>query len=265
MTEPSISTPLVVVRQSDGVTVVTMSDAPSRNALSPEMVEGLVSAYDRAEQDGVTRCIVLVGEGPAFCAGAALSALEVSSSGDFAGIEDVYRGFLRVLSSSLPTIAVVNGPAVGAGLNLALACDLRLATTEALFDSRFLALRLIPGGGHTWLLERAVGRETATAMVVFGEKLDAAAALTKGLVWRVFDSAAEATTSAIALAGRLARADVEFVGALTHLARTAPNHSAHADALEIERYMQRWSTSRPEFVAAVRRMRDAVEGHSAAR
>jgi enoyl-CoA hydratase len=260
MSDPSGAAPSrVSVDHVGGVAVVTMRDAARRNVLSREMVRDLVAACDEAESDDATKCIVLVGEGSAFSAGAELSVLEASSNGDFSGIEDVYRGFLRVLSAGLPTIAVVNGPAVGAGLNLALACDLRLAVNGAVFDSRFLALGLIPGGGHTWLLERSVGRETANAMVLFGEKLDAAGALTAGLVWEVFESAEEATIAAVGLGARFEALGSDFAGALSHLCRTAPTKASHAEALDLERYMQRWSTSRPDFLVRVRRMRESVE------
>ena len=80
----------------------------------------------------------------------------------------IYEGFLRVLRSPLPTIAAVNGPAVGAGMNLALACDVRLAGASARFDTRFVKIGLHPGGGHVWMLERAVGPQAAAAMVLFG-------------------------------------------------------------------------------------------------
>ena len=84
-------------------------------------------------------------------------------------VASIYEGFLRVLRSSLPTVAAVNGPAVGAGMNLALACDVRIAGTSARFDARFLKIGLHPGGGHTWMLERAVGPQAAAAIVLFGE------------------------------------------------------------------------------------------------
>ena len=102
--------------------------------------------------------VVLTGAGKAFCAGAELSVLRAAADGDFDSVRPVYEGFLRVLRSPLPTIAAVNGPAVGAGFNLALACDVRLAGRHAIFDTRFTQLRLHPGGGHTWLLARARAR-----------------------------------------------------------------------------------------------------------
>src|SRR5262249_48223735 len=155
--EPSASP--VSVESRDGYAIVTMDDPARRNVLSSAMVGALSAAYDELEAAGDVRVVVLTGAGRSFCAGAELDVLEQSSSGDFSGVENVYRGFLKVAGSPLPTIAVVNGPAVGAGLNLAMACDLRLVVRGAVFDSRFLALHLAPGGGHTWLLERLVGKE----------------------------------------------------------------------------------------------------------
>ena len=190
--------------------------------------------------------------------------LEASASGDFSGIEDVYRGFLRVLESPLPTIAVVNGPAVGAGLNLALACDLRVATPDAMFDSRFMRLRLIPGGGHTWLLERSVGREVATAMAVF-EGSGSWLRKPSGQAWcgRPTSRLERRPPPRGEPATGLTAAGPGFVRALTHVARTAPTLPSHATALDLERYTQRWSTTQPEFLEGVRRMRDAVEGATA--
>ncbi len=120
--------------------------------------------------------MVLTGEPPAFCSGADVAALgslsEQRDETERRQVTSIYEGFLRVLRSSLPTVAAVNGPAVGAGLNLALACTVRLAGTSARFDTRFLRIGLHPGGGHAWLLERAVGPQAAAAMVLFGERLD---------------------------------------------------------------------------------------------
>src|SRR5207237_8354919 len=103
------------------------------------------------------------------------------------GLRSVYEGFLRVARSSLPTVAAVNGAAVGAGMNLALACDVRLAGRSARFDTRFLKLGLHPGGGHTWMLRRLAGAQTAAAMVLFGEVLSGEDAVDAGLAWRCVD------------------------------------------------------------------------------
>jgi enoyl-CoA hydratase len=242
--------------------VLALTDGGRRNVLSPGMVDALSAAFDAVEADADVRCVVLRGEGPAFCAGAELQVLEAAASGDFSGIENVYRGFLRVLESPLPTIALVDGPAVGAGLNLALACDLRVATERAVFDSRFLRLRLAPGGGHTWMLERRVGPETAAAMVLFGRRLGAVDGLAAGLVTSVHRDAEEGLRTSLALADVLAGVDRDFLEALVAQVRGVPLLDSHDAALDHERYVQRWSTTRPAFLAGVRDMRTEIEKSS---
>src|SRR3546814_21160759 len=98
---------------------------------------------------------LITGEPPAFCAGADLSHLSSSADGGAeSGLRAIYEGFLRIGRSPLPTIAAVHGAAVGAGMNLAPLCDVRLASPKARFNTRFLQLGLHPGGGHTWLFPR---------------------------------------------------------------------------------------------------------------
>lgn len=250
---------LVALSTLDGVALVTLDDPGRRNVLSPRLVQGIVDAFDAAERDPEVRCVVLAASGPAFCAGAELAVLEASAGGDFSGVEDVYRGFLRVAFSPLPVIGVVDGPAVGAGFNLALACDLRIASAGAAFDSRFPALRLLPGGGHTWMLERAVGRQAATAIALFGERLDAAAAVEAGLVWRAYADPPAALEAAAALAGRLRGLEKDYVVEFTHLLRASGSIATHQQAVDSERFPQRWSATRPAFVAGVAEMRAAVD------
>ena len=139
---------LVLVERHGGTAVLTLNAPRRRNVLSAELVDAVGRAADGIVADPESRCIVVTGAGPAFCAGAELSTLEAAADGDFARVRVVYDGFLRILHSPLVTIAAVNGPAVGAGLNLALACDVRLAGEDALFDSRFAKLRIHPGGGN---------------------------------------------------------------------------------------------------------------------
>lgn len=229
------------------VAVVRLARPHQRNSLDESMVDALVGAFDSAEADPAVRAIVVTGEGPAFCAGAVLETLIQSAAGRFDEVKAVYEAFLRVLRSPLPTIAAVNGPAVGAGLNLALACDVRLAGPGALFESRFPGLRLHPGGGHTWLLERAVGRQTATMMSLFGETLDAEGALRAGLVASVHPET-ELIADAVALGARLAKMDREFVVKVVDTLRFAEQTPAHADVLSVETERQLWSTQQADFV-----------------
>src|SRR5205807_2824042 len=123
---------LVRTEVDGGVGLVTLDDPKRRNALSLDMVDEIVAAFDRLEADGSVGAIVVTGAPPAFCAGADLSHL--GQGPEAGGLRSVYEGFLRVGRSTLPTLAAVNGPAVGAGVNLALACDVRLAARSGRFD-----------------------------------------------------------------------------------------------------------------------------------
>lgn len=240
--------PSVVVESDGGVVVVTLNRAERRNVLDADLVGSLDTAFDRIESEGSARAVVLTGAGPAFCAGADLGTLIRSAEGHFDEVRGVYEGFLRIMRCPLPTIAAVNGPAVGAGLNLALACDIRTASTAAVFESRFPQLRLHPGGGHTWLLERAVGRQQATAMALFGRRLDADQALAAGLVLEIHEPV-DLIPGAIDLAAGVAEMEQDLVRQITSTLRSAEQEPKHQQVLELETTRQQWSTTRPEFVA----------------
>ena len=144
----------VHVERRGRVAVLTLDDERRRNALTLGLCEAVAGAMDDLESDDGVGAVVVTGAGPAFCAGADLSHLGESRRD---GLLAIYEGFLRVARSPLPTLAAVNGAAVGAGMNLALACDVRLAGRSARFDTRFLDLGIHPGGGHTWMFRRIVG------------------------------------------------------------------------------------------------------------
>lgn len=201
---------LVELDLTDHIATVTLDDPDRRNALSGEMVAELCATFDAFEAAVGIRAVVVSGAGTAFCAGAdlwGLMAAGASPEEARRGLGGIYEGFLRVARCPLPTVAAVNGPAVGAGMNLALACDLRVAATTARLDPRFLQLDLHPGGGHTWLLQRLVGTPRAKAAVLFGEAFDADDALRTGLVHRVVepDQLADTARSFAARAARSPR------------------------------------------------------------
>ncbi len=137
-----------------GVALLTVDAPATRNALTLDLSAQLAAAVTAAEQDPAVHVVVVTGTPPAFCAGADLTSL---AEADEAGLRSIYDGFLAVARCPLPTIAAVGGAAVGAGLNLALAADVRLAGPRAKFVARFLDLGLHPGGGMTWMAQRAVG------------------------------------------------------------------------------------------------------------
>jgi enoyl-CoA hydratase len=227
----------------DGVATVTLDDPDRRNALNAGMVDEIVAAFDAIEADPAVGAAVVTGRGKGFCAGADLSHLGGSRR---EGLLHIYEGFLRVGRSPLPTIAAVNGAAVGAGMNLALVCDVRLASTSARFDTRFLQLGIHPGGGHTWMLQRAIGPAAARAMLLFGEVLDGAQAAQAGLVWRCVDDA-DLLDVAQEMAVRAAVAPRELTrrtkGTLDDVLSIDDHEAAESRELET----QLWSMEQPEF------------------
>jgi enoyl-CoA hydratase len=254
----------VLITQQDSVAVVTLNLPRERNVLSAELVSALTSAYEAVENDSAVRCVVLTGAGPAFCAGAHLSTLESAASNDFESVRSVYEGFLRVLASPLPTIGAINGPAVGAGFNLALACDIRLAGPKARFDTRFAALQLHPGGGHTWLLTRTVGAQQAMLACLFGEVWDAETARDRGLVATVHDADA-LVPAAVELGSRLAGHSGEFVRRLVATLRFASSGAGHEPVLAAESTAQEWSLHQPEFLTGLERIRTQIQAAAAKR
>jgi enoyl-CoA hydratase len=227
-----------------GVAVVTLDDPGRRNALSPEMVEDLVRTFDTLDADEAVGAVVVTGAPPAFCAGADLSHL--GGGPEAGGLRSVYEGFLRVGRSPLPTLAAVNGPAVGAGVNLALVCDVRLAARSARFDTRFLQLGLHPGGGHTWMMSRVVGPQGAAATVLFGEVLGGEEAERAGLVWRCVDDD-HLLDEARAMAGRAAAAPHALVRRVKQTLREGVSVRSAEEAVSLELEAQLWSMRQPEF------------------
>jgi enoyl-CoA hydratase len=233
----------VLVDRRDRVAVVTVNDPDRRNALNLDLCVELVAAFDELDADPEVGAVVVTGTPPAFCAGADLSQLGASQKD---GLRAIYSGFLRVAASTLPTIAAVNGAAVGAGMNLALACDVRLAARRARFDTRLLDLGLHPGGGHTWLMRRAVGPQATMATVVFGQVLDGAEAERVGLAWRCVEDG-DLIDTAVEMAGRAASVPRDLaVRTKASVIDMAEIHR-HDQAVELELEPQVWSMNQPAF------------------
>jgi enoyl-CoA hydratase len=203
----------------------------------------VAEAMDAFEDDPDVGAVVVTGAGPAFCAGADLSHLGESRR---EGLLAVYEGFLRMARSPLPTVAAVNGPAVGAGMNLALACDVRVAGRSARFDTRFAQLGIHPGGGHTWMFRRATDLQTTMACVLFGEVLDGAAAVGAGLAWRCVDDD-DLLDAAVTLAAGAASAPPALARAIKRTILDMDGIDDHEVAVERELRDQLWSMDQPEF------------------
>jgi len=236
---------LVLTEIVDGVATLTLNNPDERNTLTAPMVAGIVEAMDRIESDSAVGALVVTGTAPAFCAGANLGNLAEATK---ESLGTIYEGFLRVARSPLPTIAAVNGAAVGAGMNLALGCDVRLAARRAKFDSRFLQIGIHPGGGHTWMLRRAVGPQATFASVVFGEVIDSAEAERIGLVHRCYDDD-KLLAAAQEMAARAAAAPRELLVEMKRTIQEMADVRTHPEAVDRELTPQVWSTRQPWFAA----------------
>lgn len=239
---------------TDRVALITVNDPDRRNAVTDAMSGQLRAAVVRAEADPDVHAVVVTGAGKAFCAGADLSALGAAAE---EGLLRIYDGFMAVAGCALPTIAAVNGAAVGAGLNLAMAADVRIAGPHAMFDPRFQKLGIHPGGGATWMLQRAVGPQTARAALLFGMRFDADAAVAHGLALAKAD---DPVAAALQLAAGPANAPREVVLATkTSMRATAEPGSidtdVHHTAMRIELGPQAASIRSPEFQERLRAAR----------
>lgn len=257
---------LVLFSVDNHVALITVNDPNRRNAVTAEMSTRLRDAVERAEADPVVHAVVVTGAGKAFCAGADLSALGSAGGGaPEAGLLGLYDGFMAVGSCRLPTIAAVNGAAVGAGLNLALAADVRIAGPGALFDARFQKLGIHPGGGATWMLHRAVGPQVARAALLFGMRFDAESAVQHGLALCVAD---DPVAAALELAAGPASAPREVVLATKATMRATASPGAldnehHELAMRTELAPQANSVLSPEFAARLAAARRGYAAHPA--
>jgi len=248
--------PLLRTEIRERVAVVTLDDPGRRNAISLAMADELTAAF-RALRDAPDPCPVIVtGEPPAFSAGADLSDLENATP---ESLRRIYEVFLAVARHPLPTIAAVNGPAVGAGLNLALACDVRVAGRSARFDSRFSDLCLHPGGGHTWMLRELLGPQGAAAVVLLGEALDGPAAARHGLAWTCVEDT-ELLDEALRIASRAAGASRPLQSRLKATLRSMAAVRSHEEAVELELEAQLWSLEQPAFRERLADLRKRIAG-----
>ena len=244
-------------RPADGVATLTLDNPGQRNAMSGPMTESWVAAVEELRMDPTVRVVVVTGEGSAFCSGGDTS--WIVSDPD-AGVDALrtrmmafYRAWLSIRSLEVPTVAAVNGPAIGAGLCLALACDLTYAASSARLGAPFVRLGMHPGMAATWLLPEAVGLAAARDLLLTGRTVDAHEALRLGLVSRVLDDGSfreEALATAIDIA-----ATAPIASRLTKVALADGGHATYDAALQWEALAQ------PVTLAT----EDLHEGISAAR
>ena len=188
-----MSDDVVLVDRQDRIATLAMNRPQAKNALNAPLRAALSAKLGALAEDPSVRVIVLTGAGGAFCSGADLKATLMENPDALNSLEPAIEGFHQIIRAIVavpkPVIAMVDGPAVGFGCDLALACDLRVASTRAYFQEKFVKIGLMPDGGGTFWLPRLVGLGRAMELMLTGAAVDARRALEMGLVNRVVDVA----------------------------------------------------------------------------
>ncbi|MFH1043620.1 MAG: crotonase/enoyl-CoA hydratase family protein [Pseudomonadota bacterium] len=234
----------VLYQQDGGVVILALNEPTTRNAISTAMVEALVECTRRINADLSVGCVIVTGGGKGFSSGGNVKQMK-ERTGLFGGspvqirrayLQGIQRIPLAMYALEAPSIAAVNGAAVGAGCDLAAMCDIRIAGRSAMFAESFLRVGLISGDGGAWFLPRAVGMSKACEMTFTGDFVDADEALRIGLVSKVVDDD-KLMDEAKALARRIAAQPVNSLRLTKRLLRDS-QHTSLAIALDMASSMQ---------------------------
>ena len=245
------------IERDGSIVTLTMNQPATRNALTGNTaVAELVSACNAIADDMSVRAVILTGAGSAFCSGGNVKDMQKYAGDTIApiAIRDEYRRGIQRLPLALynlevPVIAAINGPAIGAGCDLACMCDIRIAADTARFAESFIKVGIVPGDGGAWLLPRIVGRSKAAEMSFTGEAIDAAQALACGLVSRVV-SADRLLDEARGLARRIAANPGPTLRMTKRLLREG-EHMRLDSLLELSAGFQALAHKTPEHTEAV--------------
>jgi enoyl-CoA hydratase/carnithine racemase len=248
-----------VTYEQDGPIVTLTLNAPDkRNAISTFAdCDAVVAAVHRVNRDRSVRAVILTGAGTAFCAGGDLKAMRDRRGiieGSHADLRENYRRGVQAMANALydcdaPTIAAVNGPAIGLGLDVACMCDMRIASEKASFAESFVKVGIVPGDGGAWLLPRVVGMSVACEMSFTGDVLTPQEAKEVRLVSRVVPHE-ELMDAARALAGRIAANPPEMVRMTKRLLREG-QHTRLSTLLEMSAAFQALAHSTEDHKEAV--------------
>lgn len=245
-------------RREGAILILTMSQPETRNALTGNTaVEEFVQACDAIRRDTSIRAVILTGEGPVFSSGGNVKDMLRYQTERPApqAIREEYRNGIQRLPKALyhldvPVIAAINGPAIGAGLDLTCMCDIRIASDKATFAESFVKVGIVPGDGGAWLLPRAVGASKAAEMAFTGDALNAEQALACGLVSRVVPHEALLET-ALQLAQRIAANPGSVLRMTKRLLREGERSSLES-LLELSAGYQALAHTTPDHHEAVR-------------
>lgn len=236
---------LVIVEKSGSVATLTLNDPDHRNPITDiAMIDAIIDAVSTIDADASINALIVTGEGKAFSTGGNVKKM-VAGAGlvdedPLKTSENYKRGIQRIPLAfdalEVPTIAAVNGPAIGAGNDLACMCDIRIAARSAIFAESFVKLGIIPGDGGAWLLPRIVGYSKAYEMTFTGDTVNAEEALKIGLVSKVVEDS-ELMTSARELAARIAANPRDSVRMAKRLIK-AGRHASLGSVLELSASLQ---------------------------
>ena len=269
-----MSDEFVKVQNAEGVLVVTLHDPATRNAINPDMAREFFEALDRFEDDSELRVLLLTGAEPSFCSGANVRGFsssiqareergEAQSVRPWGAMEARYAKkydsessrapemVLRLQEQQKPTIAAVNGHAIGAGMGLALACDIRLAAEKAIFSEAFVRMGLIPADGSCWNLPRLIGVSNTLLLQYTGDRVEGPEALRLGLVSRLVPDD-RLMESALELAHRIAQGATRSQSLIKYLVRRASDQSfrEHLDLAHVAQDQARTTEDHREAVQA---------------
>jgi 2-(1,2-epoxy-1,2-dihydrophenyl)acetyl-CoA isomerase len=244
----------ILTEQCAGYRVVTLNRSDRLNAFNDAMHVALKAAIEQAEADDTCRALMITGSGRAFCAGQDLNDRLVKlgeTSVPRNSLETYYNPLVRKLRSlPFPVVAAVNGVAAGAGCNIALACDIVLASRSASFVQSFARIGLVPDSGGTWFLPRLVGEARARGLALLAEPLAAEKAEAWGLIWKCVDDAALAS-EAQKLCEHFAAAPTQGLALIKRALNASAGNTLDAQ-LDLERDLQRVANQTPDYAEGVR-------------
>lgn len=246
----------VLYESAGSIARITLNRPESLNAVSAQLGSDLTAALKKAAGDASVRVIVLDGAGRGFCSGGDLKAMAggiSSAAGQTEQLGAILRNFHEVIRAlygmEIPVVAALHGPVVGAGMSIALCCDIRIAADDATFCQAFIRLGLTPDGGSSWLLPRAAGAARAAQLMMTADTIDARRALEWGLVSQVV-AAGQHVSSAMELARRIAGYSGSAMRGLKRLIRVSEQNSFPTQ-MDAEVDAQVANAATPEFRAAL--------------
>ena len=253
------SQPVLMDKLEGGVLTLTLNRPERLNALNGALIEALSDGIKRAGTDPECRAVLITGAGRGFCAGADL-ANRAFAPGDARpdlgeALEKGLNPIVRAIRNlPKPVVCAVNGPAAGAGANIALACDIVLAAKSAKFLQAFARIGLIPDAGGTFILPRLIGDARARALMMLAEPVGAEEAQAVGMIYRAVDDE-DLMGEARTVAERLAAGPMRALGLMKRALAASPTNSFDAQ-LDLERDLQREAGAGDEYVEGVRAFLD---------